>query len=105
MNTYIDPQMLLSQMSLASSANNMSKEDEAEGIKKACQEFEAILIQTIYKGMKSTVPDGGLLPKNMDQEIFEEFMFREVALQTAREQSIGIAEMLYRDLKGPDKKE
>lgn len=100
MNTYIDPKLLLSQASQAAISNKQGNGNKnPEQLKKLCQQFEAILLNTMFKGMRSTVPDSGLIEKGPDAEIYQELRDQSVAEQMARHQSIGLAETLFGQLK------
>ncbi len=103
MNTYIDPKLLLSQASQADLNNKQANRSKnPEHLKKLCQQFEAILLNTMFKGMRSTIPDGGLIEKGTDAEIYQELRDQSVAEQMARHQSIGLAETLFRQLKSEE---
>ena len=88
-----DPSILEKQ---AESAQK-SKEDEA--LLKVCKEFEAILLSKMFKEMKKTVPDGGLIEKSLATEIFEEMYIDELSNQITENNSLGIAKMLYEQFK------
>ena len=75
-----------------------NKKDEAAGLRKSCQDFEAIMLKTMLKEMRSTVPKDGLLDEGSDREMFQDLMDQEVAVQMSRNQGIGIAESLYKQL-------
>jgi flagellar protein FlgJ len=98
MKLNIDPKLLFSQaVDPANESKQLNRNNSAE-LKKSCQEFEAIFIRTLIKSMRATVPDGGLLEKNTDREIFEEMMDNEIASQTAKRGEFGIADVLFRQL-------
>jgi peptidoglycan hydrolase FlgJ len=67
-------------------------------LKKATQEFEAVFIGYMLKVMRSTVEpadeEGGALGKDIYLSMFDQ----EIALQMARNSSVGIGEMMYRQL-------
>ncbi len=105
MNLHIDPSVFLGLASTPSPANSTDRENPA-ALREVCQKFEAIFIQSMFKGMRATVSDGGLLDKGLDTEIFEEMMDQEVARELAGTQSVGIAASLFEQLQKetPDKK-
>ncbi|MDK2847414.1 MAG: peptidoglycan hydrolase FlgJ [Desulfuromonadales bacterium] len=74
------------------------KSDKAANLRKSCQDFEAIMLKSMLKEMRSTIPKDGLLNEGNDQEMFRDLMDQEVAVQISRTQGIGIAESLYRQL-------
>ena len=93
-----DPSLLIRQARLAAATPERSTKSDSPGLKKKCQEFEAILIQNMFKGMRSTVMDGGLIEKGNGRQIFEEMRDSEIAKSMAEDQGIGIADALYRQL-------
>jgi flagellar protein FlgJ len=105
MKLNIDPQLLLSQTVAApNNPKQLNRNNPAE-VKKVCQQFEAIFIRTLIKGMRATVPDSGLTDKNTGRELFEEMMDGEIANQAARKGDLGVAEILYRQLAKPPENE
>ncbi len=104
MDLHLDPKAILSQTPSKFEAA-AGKRKDPEALRKTCQEFEALLTQSMLKGMRSTIPQGGLLEKNRGEELFEEMMDMELAKQSSQNQSMGIAEVLYRQLSKPSVKE
>jgi flagellar protein FlgJ len=97
MKLTVDPSLLIgSSKTLAAPQENHPVEDAR--LKKTCQEFESILINSMFKGMRKTVPDGGLLEKGMGEETFEEMMDTKIAELASSRGGIGIGEVLYRKL-------
>lgn len=94
--TQMDPAMLIGQ-NLKADAKDASRQDDA-ALRKTCQEFEAIFVQSMFKAMRSTVPAGGLFQGGMAQDTFQEMMDLEVAKASAEQGRLGIAEALYRQL-------
>ncbi len=97
----VDPSLLLQQTAKATDAKEAGRQDD-EALRKTCKDFEAIFTQSMYKAMRSTVPDGGLFPKGMADETFRDLMDLEVAKESADQGTMGIAEALYRQLKVND---
>lgn len=98
MDSRIDPKILLDQTTTLPASR--AKRNDPAALRKVCQEFEAILTQSMFKGMRATVPAGGLIERGMGTEIFEEMMDVEVAKKAAQGQGLGIGEALYRQLQG-----
>ncbi|MBW2155014.1 MAG: rod-binding protein, partial [Deltaproteobacteria bacterium] len=48
-------------------------------LKKACQDFEAIWIQFMFKSMKKTIPGGSFFGNGYQQDIYESLFFQEIA--------------------------
>lgn len=99
MNPIVDPKMIVSQAAVTP-GQRPPKGNDPEALRKVCREFEAILTQSVFKGMRATVQAGGLIERGMGTEIFEELMDVELAKRAAQGQGLGIAEALYRQLQG-----
>ncbi|GMG95563.1 rod-binding protein [Tepidimicrobium xylanilyticum] len=90
---YSDPTILQKRME----SLNGNKEDEA--LKEVCKEFESIFLAMMFKEMKKTVPENGLIEKSTAQKIFEEMYIDELSKEISKENGVGIAEMLYQQFK------
>ncbi len=97
MELSFDPRLLVSQASSPEKPETQSGNDP-EQLRKKCQDFEAIMVQAMLKSMRDSVPDGGLLPKGNDQQIFQDLMDQNVAVEMSRKQGMGIADALFRQL-------
>ncbi|QQY79166.1 flagellar protein FlgJ [Keratinibaculum paraultunense] len=76
-----------------------SKKDD-EALKKVCKDFEAIFLSMIFKQMKKTIPEGGLIEKSLGSEIFEDMYIEEISKEISkRDGGLGIQEMLYQQFK------
>ena len=96
MKTHFDTTMLAATASQPSERRPSPK--DAEALKKSCQDFEAIFIQSMFKAMRKAVPDGGLFSRSTGTEMFQEMIDQEIATTVARSQSVGLAEQMYRQL-------
>ena len=70
-------------------------------LRKACGDFESLLLYSLLKTMRRTIPQGSLSGKNpydmmMDQKLAEEI--------SGKGRGIGLQDMLYEQLKGQLKK-
>lgn len=71
---------------------------DRSSLKKSCQEFEAIFLQSMFKAMRKTVPEGGLFEENNASEIYRDMLDQEVASKISRQQSLGLADQMYRQM-------
>ena len=71
---------------------------QAQKLKRACEDFEAILIQFMFRSMKKTIPGGSFFGNGYQQDIYESLFFQEIATKMARERGLGISETLYHQL-------
>lgn len=83
-------------ISFEKKAEIAKEKENKEAIKEVCQEFESVFLNMLFKEMKKTVPDGGLIPKSTATEIFEEMYIEEVSKEVSkRGDGLGIGKMLY----------
>lgn len=78
--------------------NEAVEKKDTEKLKKACQEFEGYFLQQVFKEMRKTVPESGLLEKSQGREIFEDMFYEEHSKNISKGKGIGLSEMLYRQL-------
>lgn len=99
----IDNTLLMQQVSAPSSAKTgAAKGQDQEKLKELAQEFEAIFIQQMYKEMRKTIDDDGLIPKTNAEQMMTEMQDLESARETARHGGIGLAEMMLKQLQQID---
>lgn len=72
--------------------------NDLQRMKQTAQDFEAIFVQQVFKGMKQTIPDGGLLPRGQAEEIYSDLQDMEAARQLARQGGVGLTEMLLEQM-------
>ena len=71
---------------------------EAARLKDACKDFEALFISSLLKAMRKTVQKTNLFGSDSAQDTFQEMMDTEVSKSAAKTSSMGIADMLYRQI-------
>jgi flagellar protein FlgJ len=103
MDFNFDPKLVISQAATPRSLDEDKTSKDPEALHRACQDFEAVMLKTMLKSMRNTVPDDGLVEKSNGQEIFDDLMDQEVATQMARTEGVGIGEMLFRQLQKLEK--
>lgn len=67
-------------------------------LRKACQDFESLLIGQMLKSMKETVTKSDLFGSREKEEMFQSMLDEQTAIEMSRSGSLGIAEMLYKQL-------
>jgi len=72
--------------------------DKNDPLLEACREFESIFIFYMFKAMRGTVPEGGLIPRGMGEEIFESMLDEEVARKASQNEDYGLARLLHEQL-------
>ena len=95
MKLAIDPQMQIPRSAFqdGSKANQLDK----QAMKQVCQKFEAFFLQSMFKEMRDTVPQGGLLEDSFSSDFYREMLDKQVAMQSARKNDFGLAKALYRN--------
>ena len=79
---------------------NIDKATEDE-LLNACKQFEAYFIEQIYKGMMKTIPQSDSTSNytSMITDYYKDQMIQSVAEQTTERSSLGLAQMLYEQMK------
>lgn len=99
MDFTIDPSLMLSQtMHTPKTEKKGDAKNDPEALRKTCQQFEAIFIQQMFKAMRATVPDSGLLDKDQSLGYFQDLMDFQVSQQMATRQGVGLADAMFRQL-------
>lgn len=73
--------------------------DQEAKLKQACMDFEAMFIDQMYKTMRKTTLDGGLVKKSAGERIFTEMLDTEMARIAAEGSKNGLGEMLFDQMK------
>ena len=83
--------------------------DKSDGkLKKACQDFEAIILRQMLATMRKSVPKTGLLDSGYAQDMYHSMQDDSLAQNLATGKGMGLAELLYSQISGemhPGKKE
>lgn len=82
----------------AQTAPKSAGQQDQVRLKELAQEFEAIFIQQMYKEMRNTIPDDGLIPRTNAEDTYIQLQDLEIARATARQGGIGLAEMMMKQL-------
>lgn len=98
MYTHIDPRTIISQATQTPDVGEVKKTKDLAALRKSCREFEAIFVDEMFKAMRKTVPDSGLVQKSIAIETYQEMLDMETARQAAEGQGLGIGEAMYRQL-------
>ncbi len=99
----IDNRLLMQQVAAPPTSKDVAaRGQDPEKIKELAQEFESIFIQQLYKEMRKTVGDGGLIPRTNAEQMMTDMQDLETARETARQGGIGLAEMLVKQLQQID---
>ncbi len=69
-------------------------------LKKACEGFEAIILNTMLKSMRESLPGDALFGESNSSNIYKSMYDQYLSEETSKKhESVGIKEFLYRQLK------
>ncbi len=72
-------------------------------LKKSAQALEGLFVQQLFKAMRDTVPQqDGIVSGGAGEDIFTSLMDEHLATETPKQWEGGLAEALYRQLRGPE---
>ena len=69
--------------------------DKAQRLAKACSDFEAIFVEQLFKTMRASVPESGLLDGGRAEEIYTSMLDQQIAREMALGQgNLGLAHQM-----------
>ncbi len=71
---------------------------DREKLRKACTDFESLLIYNMMKFMRQSVPQNGILSGGPGQEVYQSLFDQEISKSLARRSGLGIGEKIYRQM-------
>jgi flagellar protein FlgJ len=74
------------------------RHQSGDGLQKACEQFESLLLNMMIREMRATVPESTLLPGTMAEEIFSGMRDERIADEMAKNGGVGISRMLFNQL-------
>jgi flagellar protein FlgJ len=80
------------------SAYQTEKEKRLKKLKDVCVEEESLFVSQMLKQMRKTVEKGDLLHGGQTEEIFEDMLYDQYALNLSKSANLGIAKMMYEQL-------
>lgn len=94
MKLAFDPQMQIPRSAFQDGGKGNQSNKQA--MKEVCQNFEAFFVQSMFKEMRDTVPEGGLLEDGFSSGFYREMLDKQVAMQSAKRNDFGLAQAMYR---------
>ncbi len=95
MNLHVDPRMYMNQ---SETFNTSAKTPGDAAMRNTCAEFEAIMLQLMFKSMRSEEPVDGVIEGSNAQSIYQDLLDGRIAQELAHRQSLGVGEQIYRQL-------
>ncbi|HHW60966.1 MAG TPA: hypothetical protein GX404_03575 [Syntrophomonadaceae bacterium] len=86
------------EQSFQTTLEQAQKNQDKEKLMEACLDLESVFINQVFDNMRKTIPEGGLWEKSFAMSTYESMLFEEYSNQISRTSSIGIAELLYKQL-------
>ena len=83
--------------------SKLTKNHTNDELMSLAHQFESIFIHQVLKSMRSTIPKSGLLESHATR-MYESMHDQEMANLMSEKRSIGLAEMIYKDLVRLEKK-
>jgi flagellar protein FlgJ len=78
---------------------SMARIEKEKRLKKACADFEAIFVEQLFKTMRASVPNSGLLEGGRAEEIYTSMLDQQIAQEMALGQSsFGLAHQMNSNL-------
>ena len=71
-------------------------------LQRAVREFEALMLSTMLKSMRSGIPQSDMFGESYGGDMLEGMFDIELARQMSRNSSLGMGEMLYREITGEE---
>jgi peptidoglycan hydrolase FlgJ len=78
-------------------SNSKTNRKDAK-LRKACADFEGILLNYMFEGMRKTVGEGGVFGNSFQKNMYESMFTQEMCTSMARGKGAGIGETLYRQI-------
>ena len=83
----------------AASADAAKAAAQDKKLKQACEGFEEMFMEIMYKQMRDTVPENSLFGSSNADKILESMRDSELMKQASASGGIGLADILYRQMK------
>ncbi len=75
-----------------------SLKEKKEELKKACEDFESIFINEMFKEMRKTSFGNGIIQKTQEYKLWEDMLYQKVSKEMAESGGIGLSKLLYKQL-------
>lgn len=75
----------------------MDSKDEKQ-LKSVCQQFEALMLNMMYKEMKATVPKMDIIPDDYGMDTYQSMLDEQLMDNASKGSGTGLGDMLYKQL-------
>lgn len=84
--------------SFAEILDNVSKPDDKK-LYQSCQDLESVFVSRVLNSMRATISRSELLSRGFADDVYESMLYDEYAKSISKSGSIGLADILYKQLK------
>ena len=79
--------------------NKSTKNSSEEELKKAVNEFTSIFLNQMFKSMRSTIPEGGLIDGGFAEDVFTDMYDQEISKLGSKQSNFsGLNQILFEQL-------
>jgi len=100
----MQPGSPIQQVPMAPPGASPSQHLEDMALKKQCQEFESVLIGQMFKQMRPKADEEDMFGSTKEREMFNEMLDGERAKVWAQEGGIGLANVMFQQMKDKNRK-
>jgi flagellar protein FlgJ len=72
--------------------------EKNQELRKACADFESVLLNYMFQSMKNTVGNGGIFGESFQRDMYESLYLEKISTIIAEERDMGLGDALYREL-------
>jgi flagellar protein FlgJ len=90
---------MISQVGSTAVLQRQDTDPSFDKLKKACSDFEAMLLTIMLKSVSAATADVGLFGKTHESRMMRSMMDEHLAVQIARKGGMGLGDMLFEKLK------
>ena len=81
-----------------------SRQESEEELKKVVDEFTAIFLNQMFKSMRSTIPEGGMIDGGFAEDVFTDMYDKEISKLGSKQSNFsGLNQILFEQLNQNDK--
>ncbi len=74
------------------------RDKDEKKLKKACSELESVFVNMMFKQMRSTIQKSELFGGGYAEEMYEDMLYEKYSEEASKNNGIGLADILYRQL-------
>ena len=74
------------------------KSEDSKKLYEACQDLESVFVNTVVKTMRQSIQKSGLMGDSFAEETYQSMLDEEYSKQISQTKTLGIADMLYKQL-------